>query len=82
MAIQQDPYEPDRWWFAPLPYATGWLLQTLEAFARLLIAFHGHLDLRLIFIHGHLEQIPGVSPYGASLPFPGMAEVRWWSASS
>jgi hypothetical protein len=36
----------------------------------------------LIFIHGHLEQIPGVSPYGASLPFPGMAEVRWWSASS
>jgi hypothetical protein len=21
MTIQQDPYEPDRWWFAPLLYA-------------------------------------------------------------
>jgi hypothetical protein len=21
MTFQQDPYEPDRWWFAPLLYA-------------------------------------------------------------
>jgi hypothetical protein len=21
MTIQQDPYEPDQWWFAPLLYA-------------------------------------------------------------
>jgi hypothetical protein len=21
MTIQQDPYEPDRWWFVPLLYA-------------------------------------------------------------
>jgi hypothetical protein len=26
MTIQQDPFEPDRWWFAPLLYAGAALM--------------------------------------------------------
>jgi hypothetical protein len=26
MTLQQDPFEPDRWWFAPLLYAGAALM--------------------------------------------------------